>query len=970
MVKKVINVFLLFFISSPDLLSQKLPFRNYLEKNGLPSPVVNCISQDSKGYLWIGTDSGLSRFDGMEFKNLKKNDGLPDNNINTILEDHHGNIWIGSSKGVACYFYPGGFTNSSIPNSLADSSIYFIVEDEIGKLWFRTSKGLYCFDGKIFRPIRTKESLHTNKITAIAIGKKGEIWVGTDRGIGCFETNDFTVNSTYSTRDGLLDNVISALLVDSGGALWIGTRKGLNRFKEGKWISYTRKAGLIDDSVTAIMEDYNRNIWIGTWNGVSLFSREEFINYSTKNGLPNSLIYSISEDREGHIWFSTHSGASCLISLNIKTYTKEEGLPNETIFSMIQDKKGRYWFGTSEGLSCYHMGNFKNFTTKDGLISNNVIKIMEDSEGKIWIATPLGLSIFSSGSFTNYTKKNDLPNDILFDLVESRDGSVWIGSGSGLIRCINGKFSVPLFDSGQSSIFNIIEDTHGILWFSSRTGLYNYSGNRLTSISKEFNLPDNNINTIFEDSKGKIWVGSDSGLSCIDKGKFTHYSTKNSALLYNTCYCILEDQRGLLWIGHSKGISCFDGKEFRAYTSERMELTGRTWFRGITDNLGNLWFGTTAGVTTFAPPPVSFNNTPPPVYITGFKVMEKEMPLAGSKPFAYDQNIFRFNFAGISFTNPTGIQYKYRLENIDKDWQTTKDRSLFYPFLPPGSYTLKVKAINADGVESKKPAEYSFAIRPPFWQTWWFMFFAGLFLCGLLFLGLHWRVKRIREKAELKARGIELEARNRQLVISQRMELMGTLAAGTVHDLKNLLAVIIGYSRLMGQKYREDNEDRENIEIIKDTAATAVQMAKQILSFAREKNSSHEPVDLGMEITEILNTLKITQPKNIHILRNLQAEPILFPINPPRFQQLVMNLCLNAFQAMPVGGQLGISLSCTTDNEIILEISDSGAGISREKLAKIFDPFFTTKEQSQGTGLGLFVVKEIVTEYNGKIEVH
>jgi signal transduction histidine kinase len=271
-----------------------------------------------------------------------------------------------------------------------------------------------------------------------------------------------------------------------------------------------------------------------------------------------------------------------------------------------------------------------------------------------------------------------------------------------------------------------------------------------------------------------------------------------------------------------------------------------------------------------------------------------------------------------------------------------------------------------------KPAEYSFVIRPPFWQTWWFMLFVGLFLCGLLFLGLHWRVKRIREKAELKSRGIELEARNRQLVISQRMELMGTLAAGTVHDLKNLLAVIIGYSRLMGQKYRgDDNEDRQNIEIIKDTAATAVQMAKQILSFTRQKDPSHEPVDLGMELTEILDTLKITQPKNIHILRELQSEPVLFPINPARFQQLVMNLCLNAFQAMPDGGQLKISLSSTANNEITLQISDTGAaGIKKENLDKIFDPFFTTKEQSQGTGLGLFVVKQIVTEYNGKIEVH
>jgi signal transduction histidine kinase len=237
-----------------------------------------------------------------------------------------------------------------------------------------------------------------------------------------------------------------------------------------------------------------------------------------------------------------------------------------------------------------------------------------------------------------------------------------------------------------------------------------------------------------------------------------------------------------------------------------------------------------------------------------------------------------------------------------------------------------------------------------------------------LLLVIQWRIRRAKEKAELKSRGIELEARNRQLVISQRMELMGILAAGTVHDLKNLLSVIIGYSRLMAQKFRE-KEDHENIEIIKDTAATAVQMAKQILSFARHKTPADETVDLGIELTEILDTLKITQPKNIHVQRQLPPEPVLFPINPARFQQIIMNLCLNAFQAMPHGGQLTITLTSTPGNEIALEISDTGAGIENENLDKIFDPFFTTKEKTQGSGLGLFVVKQIVSEYNGKIEV-
>jgi ligand-binding sensor domain-containing protein/signal transduction histidine kinase len=923
--------------------------------------------------MWIGTDKGLSRFDGVEFKTFKKNTGLMNSKINSIKEDCRGNLRIGTDRGVVNCICADGAGNYSFRDIFSDRSVYSIVEDQEGKLWFGTSKGLSSFDGKTTRHFTLPDSLQTGMIITIAVEKNGEPWLGTDKGLYGYDRK----NSTYSTypiiKKGLPDNIVSALLYDSVGNLWIGTKKGLSRFRDGKLITYTKKDGLSDDPVNAIMEDRSGNIWIGTWNGVSLFSRGKFTNYSTINGLPNNFIYSIFQDHEGNMWFGTHGGASCLTSLNVKTFSKEDGLPNEMIITIIQDKKGRFWFGTSEGLSCYDRGNFKNYSTTDGLIDNAVNRLMEDRQGNIWITTPQGLSIFSSGRFTNYTEKDGLPGNILFDLMESRDGTIWIGSGRCLIRWKNGKFSAPPFNLEQIGAYYIIEDSRGDLWFSTRSILYNYSGTRLISISTRYNLADDDINTIFEDSKGRIWIGTEGGISCFDKGTFTHYSTKNSTLPDNSCLCILEDRQGNLWIGHTRGIACFNGREFKTYTSERLGLTGRSWLTGIKDNHGSLWFGTTEGVVNFYPPPVSINTTPPPIYFTGLKVMEKEIPLPGNNQFAHNRNIFRFNFIGLSFSDPGGIEYKYRLENIDTDWQTTKDHSLFYPFLPPGSYNLKVKAVNADGFESENPAEYRFKILPPFWQTWWFLVLLSLVFGGFLLLVLQWRVRRAREKAELKTKQTELDARNRQLVISQRMELMGFLAAGTVHDLKNLLSVIIGYSRLMSQKYHGENEDHQNIEIIKDTAATAVQMAKQILSFARHKDYAHEPVELGTVLIEILDTLKITQPKTIRVLREIQAEPVFFPIHPARFQQVVMNLCLNAFHAMPEGGQLRVALasSAKVNNEITLEISDTGnTGIKPEHLDKIFEPFFTTKEHGQGSGLGLFVVKQIVEEYQGKIEVY
>jgi ligand-binding sensor domain-containing protein/signal transduction histidine kinase len=958
-----------FLISAATLLSQILPFRNYAEKNGLPSPIVCYIIQDSRGYLWMGTDNGLSRFDGSEFKNYQKTDGLPDNKINVILADRQGKLWIGTEKGCISGFFDN-LVNPARQNIFPGRSVYSIIEDRDGKLWFATSRGISCFDGKIFRHLTTTSGLPSEKIYTIAMDRKGKPWIGTGRGLFYYENEKFI---SFTTDAGLMDQFISTLLCDSDGNLWIGTQRGLYSIREGKPVLYTRKDGLCDDSVTALREDRSGNIWIGTWNGVSLFSRGKFANYSTINGLPHNFIYSITQDCEGNIWFGTEGGAGCLTSLNIKTYTKDHGLPTGMIMDIIQDKKGRYWIGTPEGLSCYSGANFINYTKKDGLISNTINALMADHHGNIWVATIEGLSILSPGFFANYTEKDGLASKILFKSIESRDGTIWIGSSKGLTRFRNGKFSPPSFPLKQGQVICLMEDTRGNLWFSSREKLNKYSGNHLTTFSTRDGLPGNKIEAIVEDSKGKIWICSGGGLTCYDKGTFTHYSTGNSELPDNACYCIVEDTHGDLWIGNSKGLACFDGKRFKNYPSERLALTDRKWSIGIKDNHGSLWFGTTEGVVNFYPPPVSTNTTPPPIYFTGLKVMEKEIPLPGNNQFAHNRNIFRFNFIGLSFSDPGGIEYKYRLENIDTDWQTTKDHSLFYPFLPPGSYSLKVKAVNSDGIESETPAEYRFKILPPFWHTWWFLVLLGLVFGGFLLLVLQWRVRRAREKAELKTKQTELDARNRQLVISQRMELMGFLAAGTVHDLKNLLSVIIGYSRLMSQKYQGDNEDHQNIEVIKDTAATAVQMAKQILSFARHKDYAHGPVELGSVLIEILDTLKIIQPKNIRVLRDIQAEPVFFPIHPARFQQVVMNLCLNAFHAMPEGGQLRVALASAADvnNEITLEISDTGnTGIKPEHLDKIFEPFFTTKEQGQGSGLGLFVVKQIVEEYQGKIEVH
>jgi signal transduction histidine kinase len=298
-------------------------------------------------------------------------------------------------------------------------------------------------------------------------------------------------------------------------------------------------------------------------------------------------------------------------------------------------------------------------------------------------------------------------------------------------------------------------------------------------------------------------------------------------------------------------------------------------------------------------------------------------------------------------------------------WFETRNRSTSYPYLPPGNYRFEVIAVNNDGVESTEPAEIRFRILPPLWRTWWFIVLA---VCFALFVTLTlalWRIRLTNEK-------VALREKNKQLVMAQKMELLGILAGGAVHDLKNLLAIIIGYSKMAAQHEGEEGNKQGVNEKIKNTAVTALQVVKQILAFTRRQYDETIAANLPDLLDDIIEILKVNTPPEINILWLRPEKEVRLFINPTKFQQVVLNLCLNAVHAMEQGGELDIRLHEEEDNagkRVILEIADTGCGMEEEVLDKIFDPLFTTKEPGKGTGLGLFVVKQIVDEYKGTIDV-
>ena len=957
---------------------QTLPFVHYSSKNGLAYTAVMCMIQDSRGFLWIGTQHGLSRFDGVTFENFYAGDGMSNDFVRDLCEDEKGNILIATNDGLSCYSPRGESEAFSVIKETAGKQILAVAADGKGNTWFATESGASKITGNNIVSYTKKDGLPDDYVKDILVDKNGAVWMGTQKGLVCFKENRFiTFNTTGG--DNSLSEDIRAITIDWKGNMWLGTAGGLLRFREGVLTSYSTKDGLFDNYVRTLAADERGGIWIGTNSGVSYYYEGTIANFNTKHGLLNDRIYAVFEDREGNTWFGTAMGLSKLNSLRIVNFSKKDGLPNNLVWTIIEDKKGNYWFGTDKGLSYYAHDTFTNFTTENGLVNNTIYALLEDKNGNIWVGTHGGLNLLSPGAnpgkamFKDYTWGDESRDNMILSLAEDGEGVIWVGTPNGISRIINGTVSPPGFKTEFISIHAFLKDRKGNLWFSHQNGICKIpvSGGEPVCYSTGDGLIGGKIFSMAEDAAGRLWIGTAEGLSCFADGEFTNYTTADG-LSDNTCYFILEDDDRNLWIGTAKGVNRYDGTTFKTYTSrDGLASLGIVEGACLKDSRGHLWFGTVNGISKYDPKQDRPNTVPPPVYITNFTIFGREHgdfqanAESGNIELKYNQNYLRFDFTGISFTSPEDVSYKYRLEGIDRLWFETRNRYTSYPYLPPGDYCFEVTAVNNDGVESTKPAKIRFRILPPMWKTWWFILLAGCFALFITLMLALWRIRSANEK-------IALREKNKQLIMAQKMELLGILAGGAVHDLKNLLSIIIGYSK-MAARHEKENQDNHGVnEKIKNTAVTALQVVKQILAFTRRQYDETLAANLPDLLDDIVEILKVTTPTEIKILWQPPGDEIRLFINPTKFQQVVMNLCFNAVHAMENGGELKIRLWEEEGNRgksILLEVADTGCGMEQDVLDKIFDPLFTTKEPGKGTGLGLFVVKQIVDEYRGSIDV-
>ncbi|GBC85319.1 Sensor histidine kinase LiaS [bacterium HR11] len=766
---------------------QQVPFRNYTARDGLPRNTVRTVYQDRQGFLWLGTPSGLSRYDGATFVHFTTKDGLPDDSINRVLEDSAGRLWIATNFNGLSRYRPGTFHNHAvIPNRsrAPENRVNAAFGFRDGSLWVGTDGGLFRWAGARFVPVVAEGYPWRTPVLAIMADRRQDVWVGTEFGL-------YRLRRDAGGRwvaIGRWDDVeVYCLAEDPDGNVWVGTRQGLKRIRPPTWEWARLPAGLAflaDKWIRAFWVDSAGDLWIGT-NGYGVWALRRdgsVVHYTAAHGLAGNDVLDVFQDREGNLWFATTVGLSKLRADHIVNYTVADGLPDHSVNAVLQDGPEAFWFGTRLGLAKWAGGRIVRYTAADGLADDYVLALGKDGAGAVWVGTETGISRVvptdRGERFVTYREKDGWIGRRARVLYRDDGGDLWVGHELGVSwvshrgRLVN--FPVRV-EAPRALVTAIVRDGGGDLWVGFfEGGLVRLSVRTddagrpvLTEVARygrADGMADDHIRAAGKDQAGHLWFGTRFGgvSEFIVEGSavraIRNYTTAQG-LSSDWVSCILQDRQGRLWFGTDRGVDRLrlgpDGQVVWERLTPREGLAGDGVLACYEDIEGDLWFGTENGVTHYRPD-FHLPAPPPPVYITQFQVFGRPEPMAlrqGRADLGYSQHSVAFEFVGISLEDETRVRYRYMLVGLDKEWSGITDRRYVnFTHLPPGRYVFKVHAQNADGVWSETPAVFEFRIAAPFWQTAWFIALVIIGLTGLLTAVHHRRVRRVLEMERLRTR--------------------------------------------------------------------------------------------------------------------------------------------------------------------------------------------------------------------------
>ncbi len=711
-------------------------------EQGFPRGPVYAIAQTSDGYLWIGTETGLFRFDGWNFSLIKDTSGtLASPCVLGLIPDNDGGLWLRMRDLTVLRYRHGRFENPLVRPEPYSNISAMARTAKGGLIVAKMEQGTFEYRNGAFTMLAPLDDLPRSPVLTLAQTADGTIWIGS-RDAGLFRLN---AHGTTSVTQGLPDPKINCLLPDGGREVWVCTDNGLVRWNGSEIASSAIPAALNHFQALALVKDRDGNLWVGTDSrGLLRVNRHGAfpLEGSDRSGVAVTALF---EDREGSLWIGSANGIERLRDSAFITYSEAEGLPTDGSTPVFVDAESRMWFAPPGGGLWWSKGSLHGRVSVAGL-DKDVVYSIAGGDSNLWLGrrrgglTRLRLKGDSYAAET-WTRADGLAQNSVYAVYRTRAGDVWAGTLSGGVsRLRNGKLTNYTSATGLASntVSSILETADGTMWFATPGGLSEFSKGRWRTWTKADGLPSDNLNCLLEDSAGTLWIGTASGIGFRGpEGRGSGGFQVPAGVPPSIDEQILgmaEDRFGWLWLATSNHVlrvnrskllqgALADG-DIREYglADGLRGLEGVKRHQSVVaDASGRIWFSLDRGISVVDPGRLKASSSPAMVQIQTFSADGKPMGLSGRVRVPAAPGRIVFGLAGLSLSVPDRVRFRYTLEGYDHGWsEPTAAREAAYTNLGPGAYRFRVVASNPDGVWNNADAAIGFDIAPLFWQTWWF----------------------------------------------------------------------------------------------------------------------------------------------------------------------------------------------------------------------------------------------------------